>query len=449
MKRCLPAALVFALLAACSTSSQALHVETEPQPSVVHLSEGDRTAIKVDAADLKAAIRTWAPEVRTSSHPLSEARRLWWTPSRSGAYAGVRGRLGLVSVGTEEDVSAVPLSSEPARADVEITRGYCAWCEDNSKPLDCLHLLDGSELLDREGKRALALHFAMTSLWMETANAWSHMVDPLAIQATLVSAMTMYLMLWVMPEPLSKGLAAAMTVALIGYLGFDTVWSIFQGWAHLVEEVDDASSFDQVRASGRRFSKVLGSNAARVFVMLFTAAAGNTAAGFAARLPSLPGAGQASLVAGLQGGAKLSLAAAVETVSVSAQGATLTLAPGALAMATGHESGANTPPRGDTTVYLSRDAQGQVQYVGITNAFARRMAEHLRQSGFRIVQLMKGLSREDARAVEQVLIELYGLQKNSGTLLNRINSIARSNPRYADLLRRGKKLLESIDYQAD
>ncbi|KFE69552.1 hypothetical protein DB31_6527 [Hyalangium minutum] len=62
---------------------------------------------------------------------------------------------------------------------------------------------------------------------------------------------------------------------------------------------------------------------------------------------------------------------------------------------------------------------------------------------------MKGLSREDARAVEQVLIELYGLQKNGGTLLNRINSIARSNPRYADLLRRGKKLLESIDYQAD
>ena len=42
---------------------------------------------------------------------------------------------------------------------------------------------------------------------------------------------------------------------------------------------------------------------------------------------------------------------------------------------------------------------------------------------------MKNLSREDARAVEQALIEIHGLSKNGGTLMNRINSIARSNPK--------------------
>lgn len=36
-----------------------------------------------------------------------------------------------------------------------------------------------------------------------------------------------------------------------------------------------------------------------------------------------------------------------------------------------------------------------------------------------------------------------------GTLLNEINSIAPSNPRYAALLRRGLQLLESIGYKGD
>jgi len=280
-----------------------------------------------------------------------------------------------------------------------------------------------------------ALHFAFASLWQETKAALGQMVDPLAVQATLISAMTMYLMLWVLPEPLSKGLAAAMTVALIGYLGFDTVWSLFQGWARLVEEVDEASSFDEVRSSGRRFSKVMGPNAARVFVMLFTAAAGNTAAGFASKLPSLPGAPQAALVAAAPGGAPLSLAAAVDTVTVSAAGATLVLAPGAVAMANA----------GDTTVYISKNGD-RVQYVGITNDLARRATEQLRHKGILIDELMTGLSREDARAVEQALIEIHGLQKNGGTLLNLVNSIARSNPKYAAMLRRGLELLESIGY---
>lgn len=87
-----------------------------------------------------------------------------------------------------------------------------------------------------------------------------------------------------------------------------------------------------------------------------------------------------------------------------------------------------------------------VQYVGITNEIARRAAEHLRLNGIRINKLMGNLTREDARAVEQVLIEIHGLSKNGGTLMNRINSIARSNPTYAAALRRGLELLESVGY---
>lgn len=109
--------------------------------------------------------------------------------------------------------------------------------------------------------------------------------------------------------------------------------------------------------------------------------------------------------------------------------------------------GGSAPSSGQTTVYISRDpVTNDVQYAGITNELARRAAEHLRLNGIRINKLMGHLSREDARAVEQALIEIHGLAKNGGTLMNRINSIARSNPSYATMLRRGLELLESIGY---
>jgi len=59
---------------------------------------------------------------------------------------------------------------------------------------------------------------------------------------------------------------------------------------------------------------------------------------------------------------------------------------------------------------------------------------------------LTNLSKADARAVEQVLIELHGLGKNGGTLLNKINSIAKTNPCYAASLKRGRELLIKAKY---
>jgi len=102
--------------------------------------------------------------------------------------------------------------------------------------------------------------------------------------------------------------------------------------------------------------------------------------------------------------------------------------------------------KGKNVVYTSTNANDVVQYVGITNNYARRAAEHLRDKGINIQPLMKNLSRSDARAVEQALIEIHGLQKNGGTLMNRINSISSKNPSYAKQLARGNELLKSIGY---
>ncbi len=102
---------------------------------------------------------------------------------------------------------------------------------------------------------------------------------------------------------------------------------------------------------------------------------------------------------------------------------------------------------GKTTVYISKNAKKVVQYVGITDDIARRGAEHLAKKGIRIEPLMKGLSRADARSVEQALIEIHGLSKNGGTLINKINSIAKTNKIYAQSLKRGYELLKKIGYK--
>lgn len=96
------------------------------------------------------------------------------------------------------------------------------------------------------------------------------------------------------------------------------------------------------------------------------------------------------------------------------------------------------------SVYKSVDKAGNVEYVGITNDIERRAAEHLRQGG-REIESIPGLSnpsRSDAKAVEQALIEAHGLSKDGGSLSNKINSIAKTNPDYAKALERGAELLK-------
>ncbi|CCB89237.1 GIY-YIG nuclease family protein [Simkania negevensis] len=102
------------------------------------------------------------------------------------------------------------------------------------------------------------------------------------------------------------------------------------------------------------------------------------------------------------------------------------------------------------TVYKAfNESTGEVSYVGITNDFERRFGEHLRNKDIEIfkIQGLENLSRSDARAVEQTLIELHELEKNGGTLINKINSIAESNPAYAESLKRGAKILEEVGYE--
>jgi hypothetical protein len=99
---------------------------------------------------------------------------------------------------------------------------------------------------------------------------------------------------------------------------------------------------------------------------------------------------------------------------------------------------------GRTAVYVAKSEAGEVIYVGITRNLQARAAAHLREKGIRIIPLegLGKLSPADARAVEQVLIEEFGLSN----LLNKINSISAKNPIYNDAIRRGRDILRSVGF---
>jgi len=83
---------------------------------------------------------------------------------------------------------------------------------------------------------------------------------------------------------------------------------------------------------------------------------------------------------------------------------------------------------------------GKLVYVGMTKDFARRSATHMAERGMRIEPFLDGLSRADARALEQFAISQYGLARDGGILWNKINSISSKNPIYEAAMSRGGQL---------
>jgi hypothetical protein len=107
-------------------------------------------------------------------------------------------------------------------------------------------------------------------------------------------------------------------------------------------------------------------------------------------------------------------------------------------------------------VYEAYDASNKVIYVGITNNFPRRQAEHRRNGRTNVRQLTllpPDLTRLEARAVEELLILIHletakhdPLAKED-PLENRIYSINfLTDARYAACIRRAAQLLAAIQY---
>ncbi|MFL5349649.1 MAG: AHH domain-containing protein [Hyalangium sp.] len=188
------------------------------------------------------------------------------------------------------------------------------------------------------------MSFAMEEVLPEMMESFKGMADPETIKATIIWTMTLYAVMWTLPEPFSKGLAAVLTASFICYVGVDTFWTLITGWRRLVELADRATSFSELREAGRTYGKVMGKNAARAFALLLSAAIGQTASSFAAKVPTLPGSVQASELGAVQAGIRLTQVAQVEEVTVSTEAVTIALAPNAVASVAEGLSGAASSP---------------------------------------------------------------------------------------------------------
>jgi hypothetical protein len=109
-----------------------------------------------------------------------------------------------------------------------------------------------------------------------------------------------------------------------------------------LEEVNAATTFEQIRDAGERFGKILARQAARAFAMLLMAAIGSTAQTFAAKVPTLPSSAQVAVQAEGQVRFSVSSLGAVEELALSAEGASITVAATAVTMAA-RGSGGNNP----------------------------------------------------------------------------------------------------------
>ncbi len=85
--------------------------------------------------------------------------------------------------------------------------------------------------------------------------------------------------------------------------------------------------------------------------------------------------------------------------------------------------------QGTSSVYVGKDANNVIRYVGRTDRAPEiRFGEHFRDGRKSVIvkfeTITNTLDHNGSRVAEQVLINKYGLQKDGGQLINKINSIS-------------------------
>ncbi|HYO58254.1 hypothetical protein [Archangium sp.] len=316
------------LLAGCSSATRVVRLDTGRAEPIVFTPLSSAEPVELDDSEFEEAMAKLARNVRPPTRPQEAARRLFEVEARSGSYTYETHSRHITPLEPSEH-----LEGEPPAAEVELTRAYLRWCERTGRPGDCLRLLTENPTINGDGRFTLAMALAKGAVLDEMLEAFKDMADPHAMVAAVLWTWTTYMVLLSIPDvTVSKGLAAVMTATIISYVGVDTFWGLVVGFKRLMDEADRATSFNELRAAGERYSKLMGHNAARAFAMLAMAAIGNTAPGLAAKVPKLPGSMQAAVQAETQVGIRLAAVGEVETVAVSAETVTIALAPGAVAM---------------------------------------------------------------------------------------------------------------------
>jgi hypothetical protein len=218
-------------------------------------------------------------------------------------------------------------------------------CAPSEPPDSCLVPPENAPPPETLARMRLALSFSMDTLWEGAAVPLSEYLDPLAFKIMVYTAMSTYLLLLMfpVPEPVTKGLAAVLTLYLVVYLGLGPVRAMAQAGWRLLEDSERATTAEELKEAGHRFGRVLGDNGLRVLLLLATAALGGKES-FLGKAPGLPGFSRAALTSPTRTGVRLEAAGQVSSVALGVKELTVRLAPTAAAsIAMGPGGGA--PPR--------------------------------------------------------------------------------------------------------
>jgi hypothetical protein len=324
-------ALFLALLVGCSTTPTALRVEDTGQgKAVVHVP---RTAnlqpVTLEQEESHQAMRRLAREVRLTGTPRQAVEKMFQMDPQSGNYLYLLREKKLVPTGRGE-----PLEGTLTKEDLETAERYRLWCKRvHNFYGDCLGgALVAGRYLDMRGRYIWALSLSKSPVLDEMKLALGEMVDFRALMSAALWTLGSLLLIMAL-NPVAPGLVAVLGVGLILYVGYDTLLKLVAGWFQLMEDVEHATTFEQIRDAGERFGKILARQSARALAMLLVAAIGRTAHEFAAKVPTLPGSAQVAVQAQGEAGIWLPALGAVEEIALTAEGVSVALPASAVAMA--------------------------------------------------------------------------------------------------------------------
>lgn len=201
----------------------------------------------------------------------------------------------------------------------------------------------GRRYLTDEAKRDLAFALASSGVWEGTAAVVGEVLDPVQLELAVMTSLVTTMALLSLPEPISKAVVITLTLCMVAYVGWDTVVSLISGWKRMDQEAKQARTFAGLMDAGERYGQVMGEKVTQLLILLATAALGS-AGGTAIGGKNLPAFTQASRLAATESGFVLSSVGQVRTVKVTGRILTVSMAPGALAMAHQGMSGGNNAP---------------------------------------------------------------------------------------------------------
>ena len=181
----------------------------------------------VDSEDFQQAMRREALPVRASERPRDTARWLLEQELQAELLAEVEQERVVRLVPREEGTPLV------AASHAKLLAGYQRLCVQHYGGGDCLGLIVDGPVLDREDRRTLALAFALAGVLGKTRQSLQHMVSPQAVLALVLGAAVLYFTLWLLPDPVTKGVAALISLGLLAWLGprrCGNCWRAGGGW---------------------------------------------------------------------------------------------------------------------------------------------------------------------------------------------------------------------------